>query len=453
MNVHTTSFLQSTELKLGFKLFIIFFIMLALLIPLGLIGSISRERKDRALQTENEIIGMNGGRPSIIGPFLIVPVTIMTRDDKNLVVATRSHAVILADTLNVTGNFATEMRNRGIYKVPLFSGNVRLEADFSHIEEKLDLGMWGQTYTADWANAWYSLELMDKRSIKSTPMLSLNDASSVAMKNSESAFGWTGSSVRAKADISNANISGGKMRVAVSLGLGGGGSLKVYPFGETVSCTIVSDWKAPSFTGYALPIKSELTDSGFNAAWFIPDTAQPYPPVFIAENNQMDFESASFGVDFYQPISIYHKTERALKYGFLFIIVPFVVFFLFEIFLRRRIHPLQYALIGFADVLFYLILLSFSEHIPFMAAYACGAFAVCLLVSFYSSAILGSWKRSLIMIPVLGGIYLYLYVALESEDFALLVGTVGVFAILACFMALTRKVDWYSLSFASKKET
>lgn len=447
MNTNGLSLSKSSESKLGLKLLVIVAVILLLLVPLAMISKIAAERKERALNAGEEIIGLNGGRPEVIGPVLIVPVTIMSRGEKNTLIATRYHVAILPEKLDVSGNLTTEMRSRGIYKVPLFSGTIRVQADFGASQDKLEQLLATEQYTVDWNNAWYSMELTDKRSLKSTPVLTVNGGAPVAMKGSESLLGWHGSSVKTRARVTDKAT-----HVDVSLALGGGGSLMIYPFGETVSCAITSDWKAPSFTGYVLPAGYTIGESGFNASWFIPDSAKPYPDAFIVESTETVFADASFGVEFFQPVSVYHKTERALKYGLLFIVVPFVVFFLFEIFLKKRIHPLQYTLIGFADVLFYLILLSFSEHLPFMTAYATGALAVCLLVAFYSASILGNWKRGLVMIPTLGGIYLYLYVALESEDYALIVGAVGVFALLACFMILTRKIDWYALSLPGKKE-
>jgi len=439
MNTVSTTFGKTGDIRLGLKLIVIFFVILLLLIPLGMIGKIADERKNRALETAEEIIGMNGGRPSVIGPFLVVPVTVMIRNENNRLVAAKRHAAVLPARLDVKGDLQTEMRSRGIYSVPLFTGTMRLEADFSGVREKLELLLGTDGYTADWANAWYAVEFRDKRSLKSTPVLSIDDGAESLMKGSESSLGWSGSSVRTRTTAGAADS-----RVEVSFMLGGGGSLTVLPFGETVSCTVTSDWKAPSFSGYVLPSDYEITESGFTASWFIPDSSQPYPDAFLVEDTLTDLTGAGFGTDLFQPVSVYHKTERALKYGLLFIVVPFMVFFLFEIFLKRRIHPLQYALIGLADVLFYLVLLSFSEHLPFMQSYIAGALAVCLLTAFYSSAILGSYKRGLVMLPVLGGIYLFLYVALESEDYALLVGSIGVFAMVAVFMTLTRKIDWYA---------
>lgn len=430
---------ENGNVRLVLKLVVIFFVVLFLMIPISMIGKIGEERKERAVETENEIVGMSGGRPEIAGPVLVVPVRITERNSDGDLVETRSHVAILAKDMSITGEFRSEVRTRGIYRVPLISGPVKIEAEFSDVTALVDEALAGLQYRADYDSAWYELEFADRRSIKSTPVITIGGKDS-AMKNGEATLRDSGGSVRSQ--VLDA-AAGGKVSLAFELG--GGGALSVYPLAQSVRCDLSSDWKSPSFSGYSLPATREVGDSGFKASWYIGESASPYPRSFIAERSGVSLSSSAFGVEFFQPISVYHKTERALKYALLFIVIPFVVFFLFELFAHLRIHPLQYALIGIADVLFYLVLLSLSEHLPFLASYAGGAIAVCLLVSFYSSAILKGAKRGLTMVPVLGGVYLYLYVALESEDYALLVGTVGVFAIVAFVMIITRNVDWYAL--------
>ncbi len=430
---------ENGSVRLVLKLVVIFFVVLFMMIPISMIGKIGEERKERAVETENEIVGMSGGRPEIAGPVLIVPVRITERDSDGHLVETRAHVAVLAKEMSITGEFRSEVRTRGIYHVPLISGPVRIEAEFSDVASLVDEALSGLQYQADFVLAWYELDFADRRSIKSTPVITAGGKDS-AMKLGDATLKDSGGSVRSQ--VVDA-ATGGK--VSVTLELGGGGTLSVYPLAQSVRCDVSSDWKSPSFSGYSLPATREVGDAGFKASWYIGESASPYPRSFIAERTGENLSASTFGVDFFQPISVYHKTERALKYALLFIVIPFVVFFLFELFAHLRIHPLQYALIGIADVLFYLVLLSLSEHLPFLAAYSGGAIAVCALVSFYSSAILKGAKRALAMAAVLGGVYLYLYVALESEDYALLVGTVGVFAIVAFVMIITRNVDWYSL--------
>ncbi len=218
MNTVSTTFGKTGDIRLGLKLIVIFFVILLLLIPLGMIGKIADERKNRALETAEEIIGMNGGRPSVIGPFLVVPVTVMIRNENNRLVAAKRHAAVLPARLDVKGDLQTEMRSRGIYSVPLFTGTMRLEADFSGVREKLELLLGTDGYTADWANAWYAVEFRDKRSLKSTPVLSIDGGAESLMKGSESSLGWSGSSVRTRTTAGAADS-----RVEVSFMLGGGG--------------------------------------------------------------------------------------------------------------------------------------------------------------------------------------------------------------------------------------
>jgi inner membrane protein len=143
---------------------------------------------------------------------------------------------------------------------------------------------------------------------------------------------------------------------------------------------------------------------------------------------------------------MYAKAERSVKYGMLFIILPFIAFFLLEVFSKNRIHMLQYLMVGAANTIFYLLLLSLSEHIGFNTAYLIGAAATSALIVLYSTAILPTKKQGLIMAPVLVALYTFLFTVLQSEDYALLIGSLGLFALVALVMMLTRKVDWYSLN-------
>jgi inner membrane protein len=149
-----------------------------------------------------------------------------------------------------------------------------------------------------------------------------------------------------------------------------------------------------------------------------------------------------FGVNFFKALDHYAVNTRAVKYALLFIIIPFLSFFLFEIFLKRDIHPVQYLLAGIGNVVFYLLLLSFSEHLPFAAAYGISALAVIVMMSLYSRSILGSWGKSWLMGFITLLCYSFLYFTLQSEDWALLTGSIGIFCITALVMFLTRKLDW-----------
>ena len=218
------------------------------------------------------------------------------------------------------------------------------------------------------------------------------------------------------------------------------------PLGEETTVNVDSPWVSPSFTGAFLPEKRVLDSEGFEASWYILSLARGYPQQWIrGEIDPYTLLTSGFGVDLMIPVDSYLKTQRSVKYGILYIFLPFVTFFLFEVFLREKIHPLQYLLVGFAVCLFYLLLLSLSEHLGFGPAYLLASLAVAALISFYSCTVLTTWRKGIIMAPVLVSAFGFLYVLLQSEDYALLIGSLGLFAILAAVMVITRKVDWYGL--------
>jgi inner membrane protein len=230
--------------------------------------------------------------------------------------------------------------------------------------------------------------------------------------------------------------------------------------GEETRVHLNSSWPSPSFGGAFLPTSRSLDETGFTADWYVLSLGRSYPQKWRqGEIDPYILSNSSFGVDLMIPVDSYQKVLRSVKYGILFILLPFVSLFLFEAFSRRReepdaqqrIHPLQYLLIGFANCLFYLLLLSISEHIAFGLTYLLASVATIALITFYACAVLSTWKRGIIMAPVLTAAYLFLYAVLHSEDYALLIGSLGLFLILAGIMILTRGIDWYALGQSSPR--
>ena len=233
---------------------------------------------------------------------------------------------------------------------------------------------------------------------------------------------------------------------SLKLPLQGGQSLGFLPLGEETTVRLSSPWTAPGFSGAFLPRSRTLGYAGFDAEWYVLSLNRSYPQAWRpGEVADEPLRASRFGVDLVVPVDTYLKTERSIKHGLLFILLPALVFFLFELFARRRVHPLQYLLVGLADCLYFLLLLSLGEHLPFGLAYLLAALATVALVTSYAAAVLGGWKRGLALCPLLGLSYGFLYAALQSEDYALLIGTLGVFGVLAAVMLVTRRVDWYQL--------
>jgi inner membrane protein len=207
---------------------------------------------------------------------------------------------------------------------------------------------------------------------------------------------------------------------------------------------LASAWPHPSFRGRFLPDKRTLGPDGFRAEWRLSEfaTGIDQPLRALAEGSESGLSGHAFGVSFIEPIDAYAMSGRAVKYGMLFVLLTFVGFVLFEVLRRLGIHPVQYGLVGAAVSIFFLLLLSLSEHVPFAIAYVIAAAACLGLIAYYASHVLGSAGRALGFVTGLAALYGMLYVVLVSEDFALLLGTLVLFAVLAFVMISTRRIDW-----------
>ncbi|HQY40002.1 MAG TPA: cell envelope integrity protein CreD, partial [Giesbergeria sp.] len=254
------------------------------------------------------------------------------------------------------------------------------------------------------------------------------------------------------------------LAATLDLELVGTERLSIVPLGSNTEVQLSSGWPHPSFTGRFLPSEREVRDDGFTAQWRLSslattaqqDVAQG-KPVCQASGGDDDDEPAaaaapsggcadSFSVAFIDPVNPYSLAQRAIKYGVLFIALTFVGVGLFELMKRLRVHPVQYLLVGSALCSFFLLLLSLSEHLPFGAAYALAATACVLLLGYYASHMLGSVRRGLPFGAGMALLYSLLYVLLQLEQTALVVGALALFAVLALVMVLTRKVNWYGLT-------
>jgi len=223
------------------------------------------------------------------------------------------------------------------------------------------------------------------------------------------------------------------------------------PVGETTITKIKSDWPSPSFQGGFLPISYTLSENGFNADWEISYLSRSIPLFWITNergelDGRMNLQQEYYGVDFFKPLDHYALNERAVKYAILFLVIPFITLFFLEIFSRKSIHPAQYLLSGLANVIFYLLLLSISEHLSFSISYLIAASALTCMMTLYARSLLETWARSAYMGLVMALLYLILYLTLNAEDWALLIGSIAAFFICGVVMYLTRKLDWSNLN-------
>lgn len=247
------------------------------------------------------------------------------------------------------------------------------------------------------------------------------------------------------------------MEVVVQLQLMGTERIAFVPLGSTNQVSMQADWPHPSFGGNFLPLSREISDLGFSASWSIPALASSARQAFVQERALCSLGAANtddspegsqcleqFGTSFIDPVNPYSLSDRATKYGVLFIVLTFVAVAMFEVLKKLRVHPVQYLLVGSALCIFFLLLISLSEHLGFNQAYAIASSACVLLLGYYASHILGSLRRGLPFAALIAVMYGLLFVLLQLEQTALAVGSLALFAVLAVVMVATRKVDWYA---------
>jgi inner membrane protein len=422
-------------------------IILLLLIPTSMIRGLVRERSFTAKEAEEKIMEAWGSEFIEAGPVMAVPgvrtKTVRTRTEKEgekvETVQTPFTLYIAPQKLNIQGNFTTETRHYGIFSVPLFVGNITLSGNFDPRPALADLAD-NEKVSLDAAKLVIALD--SQKGIRQINR---------AVWNNRELFFQPGLNGRGLLNTSNGGIHtalaylpGQRANFDIELTVQGGQSVQISPIGQDTQVNISADWSSPSFRGAFLPVNSNITDKSFAAQWNVSHLSRDIPLFWKDEGQQRSGASSSlFGVHFYRQIDTYALNTRAVKYAVLFLIVPFLALFLMEIFAKRRIHPVPYLLSGIGNIIFYLLLLSFSEQIPFFAAYCVSALSVAAMMTLYSRALLGSWQKSWYMGLVLGLSYILLYAVLNAESYALLIGSIGAFIVTALIMYLTRKLDWY----------
>ncbi|NJK83380.1 MAG: cell envelope integrity protein CreD, partial [Saprospiraceae bacterium] len=230
---------------------------------------------------------------------------------------------------------------------------------------------------------------------------------------------------------------------SLTLALNGSQNMYFTPVGRTTQVALTSDWATPSFQGAFLPSERILNEAGFSATWQVLHLNRNYPQQWLGQSYNLT--DSQFGVDLLIPVDYYQKSMRSVKYAILFIALTFLVFFFVEALNDKRIHPVQYILVGLALVLFFALLLALAEHIGFNWAYLASSIATTGLIAIYVSSIFKNGKLTFVTSGILVVLYGFIYTLLQLESYALLIGTIGLFIILATIMFYTRRIDWYGL--------
>ena len=440
--------LQRLRASVTAKLLFIGFLVLLLLIPMGMIESVIHERNGLYMAAKHDIMNAWGRGQTIGGPMLILPYRVRYTDDNGIDRMRQCFAYFLPERLEARGKLQTEMRYRGIYQVPVYTADLQVSGRFA----PPDLARLGIDFAdVDWDEAYIAVAVADARGIRE-PMKLQSDLGEVRFEpGGVKVRGFDPQVVAPIAGIAELTDSAKReakgFPIAFDLKIKGTEKLAFLPLGDHTEVLLTSAWSSPSFYGAYLPEQRDIDAQGFSAKWKVLNLGRSYPAAWRdGEIAAGSIIASAFGVGLFIPVSTYQKSTRAAKYAVLFIGLSFLAFFMFEVFANLRLHPFQYLLVGFANCLFYLLLLSVSEHTSFALAYALSAGASTFLISGYSLSVLENRGRGLVMFALISGLYGFLYVTLRAEQYAMLIGATALFAILATIMYLTRRLDWYRVT-------
>ncbi|NLP58805.1 cell envelope integrity protein CreD [Lutibacter sp. B1] len=435
------------------RMLMVGFLVIVLLIPLSYINTLITERSNRQESVVNEINEKWGNEVLFYGPILKIPYKtysekIITstniRENRTEKIEHINYAYFFPKKLDMYANITPQEKKRGIYKTSVYKGEFKINGtyekpDFTTINVNETDIMWNKatiiikTSNLKGINNQVSINF-DQQIFSFLPQyevenkLNLND---ITLNKLETAFLDKKVLPTDKLDSNfsiNFNISGSKQ-------------IRIIPIGKETNLNIVSNWNTTNFIGDFLPLNSDkITKSGFDAKWKVLHINRPFSQEYFEILPNLN--KFAFGVNFMIPIDEYQKSERSVKYGFLVIALTFLIFFLIQSISKINIHPFQYFMIGLALTVFYTLLISISEHTNFLTAYIISGISVIVLITLYSKSILKTYKFPLLIGLSLTALYTFIFIIIQLENYALLVGSLGLFVILSIVMYASRKIDW-----------
>jgi inner membrane protein len=456
---------QNFYLKLG----IIISLMLALMLPQGFIFGLVQERESWRAQAHRSIGQSWPNVQTLAGPVLSLPYKLTynikeERTDVNGKTTIVSKELsepgvlyIIPKKLNIDSKLDSSLRYRGIYGVPVYTNTLQFSGEFS-TKAVHDFIARHKDQTISWEKPKISVLVSDQRGITAPPSLAWQGGK-IDFEPGSNLPGADAGMHAILPDLPEqqagtlADADEIRIPFTYDMNLRGMEAVHFALLAESIGVNLASNWLHPSFTGELLPEQHDITAQGFSAHWQASSFSYNVAPVLerCRKGDCSELLSHAVGVSLIQPVDVYQQAERSIKYAALFIILTFVVLILFELMKKVRVHPIQYSLVGMALLVFYLLLVSLSEHIPFISAYALGASASTVLLTLYFGAILHSGKLGLLLGGGLSALYASLYFILQAEDNALLMGSVLVFGLLAALMLVTRNFDWYALTAINTK--
>ncbi len=410
-------------------------LVILLFIPIVLVQFLVTDRQATHAAAVREVTRKWGGSQLLSGPVLSIPLRRMEGEDPGAPARGTEILHLLPADLRVRGELFPEIRSRGIHRVVLYRAVCTVEADFdsqsaeTHRENRECL--WDKAYLTVGISDMKGLRQIADATIDGLPVRpqpGIRDRERIASGFTVDSLGLT---------------SEGKCRVFVRLELNGSDQFTIVPAGRRTQLDLRGGWGDPSFAGDFLPETREVTGDRFHAAWRVLDFNRNLRQSWIGAGP--DLAAASFGVKLILPVDEYQKNSRALKYAIVLIALTFLAFLLIDVLAKTPFHPVHYGLVSFALILFYLLLLSLSEYMLFDTSYFLAGAAVVLLIGGYTRGVTKRWDLTAVIAALLIMLYAFLFILLRLEDYALLIGSIGLLIILAVVMYITRKIDWFAL--------
>lgn len=406
-------------------------LILAMLIPMMFIQSLVTEREERQKEVVAEVSSKWATAQTVTTPYIVIPYTDTSSK-------TASNVIVLPENLSLTGNIIPEQRPRSIYKVLLYRSDINVQGNFIfHLPKGIEANR------MNWNDAKICVGVTDFKGIEEKLRIKYNN------NEADLAPGLPTNSIDSSGLSAPLVLSDNKLPESISfnmnLKLKGSEQLHFTPLSANSNFELASTSSNPSFDGNTLPAQRTVNGEGFKAKWSFNEANLPFNT--IMKDAHIDKEAIAFGVSMVQPADQYAKTMRSVKYALLIIGLTFALFFITELMQKRPVHPVQYVLIGLALVIFYSLLLSISEFVLFDVTYIIAASATTILIALYTKSHFNSWKTSCVFAALLSALYGFIFILIRLEDTALLVGSIGLFIILALIMYASRKINWYHPTF------
>jgi len=439
-----TGFMGWLKESVTVKLIFIGVLILVLLIPSSMVSNLIDERAGRQQEVIKDISYNFAGSQLIKGPVLVIPYNAQVIDvDQSGKTITKQEVLnlyVLPDDLYIKAEIKPEIVHRGIFDAVVYKTGVSVTGNFT----KADLNALGITpnqLMLDKAKITFSIS--DLKGLKTNPAVKVGAQTLTATPTYDNHALFTDG---LQVAVNLTGINQDSLPFSYTLDLTGSDELSFLQLGKTTDVQVSGNWSSPSFDGRFLPDTRKIGNDSFSAHWRMLYYNRPFPQQWAADdtllNNENKQQNAAFGVKLRLPVDEYQKTTRTSKYAILIILLTFISLFLTELIRKQKIHVFNYILIGAAMIIYYSLLLSFAEQIGFNAAYLVASVATVTLVTVFIASLLKNKLATLLFACILTVFYVFIFIIIQLEDLALMMGSIALFAIIALLMYFSRKINW-----------